>query len=218
MRLLSIFLSLIFIISCHQLEDKGETSNQGSSSSSQVITAARHLLLDGTLELRDIKIGDRLRFEVSGMERYPLFRDERRLAFPEHRDDMGCWLGQRLWTGTEQKILSPAQALSHLRIMVQGELKPLAPWVEEIHWGEGEESQYYDLVIGKELADKDYLQIEFSTIREQIKERIGFTAVLSSCPDYLYRDLMDNPTNFSYVDQTFFKEIELTLSYQLTRE
>lgn len=105
--------------------------------------------------------------------------------------------------------------MKQLRIVVNGEAKPLIPLVQEVKWSDG--SMLYDLIISEEISEKGEVELEFHPDQKQQVERVGFVALTSPCKEYLYRDLQLNPSNFNYVDQRFNLETELKISYQLIR-
>ncbi len=102
-----------------------------------------------------------------------------------------------------------------LQLFVDGEARPLLPWVKEVKWSNG--IVLYDLLITPELAERDTIEIEFKKWSEQKHYRIGFQAITSKCIDYVYQDISLNPTKLAYVDQVFFTQKMVKMSYQLLR-
>ncbi len=183
--------------------------------SSAVVSQGRNLVLNGNLQLDDIKVGDTIRLEVETWEVRPKFRDEHRFLTPDFRDDMGCWASYRFFVEMERIDLTPLDGMKMLQLFVDGEARPLLPWVKEVKWSNG--IVLYDLLITPELAERDTIEIEFKKWSEQKHYRIGFQAITSKCIDYVYQDISLNPTKLAYVDQVFFTQKMVKMSYQLLR-
>ncbi len=194
---------------------KPKIFDEPKESSAAVVSQGRNLVLNGNLQLEDIKVGDRIRLEIEAWEMRPKFREEHRFLTPDHRDDMGCWASYRFFEGMERLSLTALDGMKMLRIMVAGEERPLLPWVTEVKWSQG--VVLYDLLITPELAERDSIEIEFMKWSEQKYYRVGFQAITSSCKDYVYQDISLNPTKLAFLDQSFTSEKEVKISYQLLR-
>lgn len=214
MNFFTIFLVLLSFlsISC----GKQDPFNMNATASDeQVVTSGRNLLLNGNIQLDDVKVGDVIRLEVESWQVAPKFRDEHRLLYPEDRDELGCWASYRYFDSLEQKTLLPSEALKQLRLMVEGEARPLAPWIKEVKWTDG--SILYDLLITPAIADRGEIELEYVPEVKNLVQRIGFVALTSKCPNGLYNILQGNPNNFAFVDQRYNVETKVKISYQLLR-
>lgn len=102
MKYLFTLILIALAVSCGKVDSLDFESEQ-TLAPQQVITAGRNLLLDGKIELQDIRVGDKLRLEIESWQTVPIFRNEHRFLLPEHRDDMGCWASYRYFDSFQQK-------------------------------------------------------------------------------------------------------------------